>query len=72
MDMYTVCKEQYERKVRKGTLTHAYVEKQKIYIGVFLQNEMLTLEQYQELFDYLTNNDPENKKDETTEEVTAE
>ena len=72
MDMYTVCKEQYERKVKKGTLTHAYVEKQKVYIGVFLQNEMLTLEQYQELFDYLTENDPENKQSEEKSENTAE
>ena len=69
MNMYTVCKQQYERKVSKGTLTHAYVEKQKVYLGVFLQNDMITLEQYQELFDFLDANDPEKEeasKDEST------
>lgn len=69
MNMYTVCKQQYERKVSKGTLTHAYVEKQKVYLGVFLQNDMITLEQFQELVDYLNANDPEKEKSSTEETV---
>ncbi|MBS5984590.1 MAG: hypothetical protein KIC67_18625 [Clostridium butyricum] len=65
--MYVVCKEQYERKVSKGTLTSSYVEKQKIYIGVFLQNEMLTLEQYQKVFDYLNEHDSEKNSKNTAQ-----
>lgn len=59
--MYEICKEQYKRKVLKGRLTHEYIEKQKVYLGIFLMNEMLTQDQYQELMDYLNDNDPENK-----------
>ena len=68
MNMYTVCKQQYERKVSKGTLTHAYAEKQKVYLGVFLQNDMITLEQFQELVDLLNVNSTE-KKELSTEEI---
>lgn len=70
--MYETCKKQYERKAARGALTHEYIEKQKVYLGIFLMNEMLSQEQYQELMDFLDANDPENKKNETTEEVTTE
>lgn len=61
--MYEICKEQYKRKVLNGRLTHEYIEKNKVYLGIFLMNEMLTQDQYQEIMDYLKDNDPENKID---------
>lgn len=71
-NMYEICKNTYTRRIEKGTLTHDYVVKQKKYISIFLMNDMLTQEQYEELLELLNANDPENKKDETTEEVTTE
>ena len=52
--MYEICKKQYERKQEKGTLTKEYSEKQVVYIGIFLMNELLKQEEYQELLDMLT------------------
>ena len=52
--MYETCKKQYERKVENGTMTKEYGEKQTVYIGIFLMNELLTQEQYQELLEMVT------------------
>ena len=52
--MYETCKKQYERKIEKGTMTKEYGEKQTVYIGIFLMNELLTQEQYQELLEMVT------------------
>ena len=46
-NMYEICKNTYTRRIEKGTLTHAYVVKQKKYISIFLMNDMLTQEQYE-------------------------
>ncbi len=54
--MFETCKKQYERKIERGLLTNEYVEKQKIYVGIFLMNELLTQEQYQEVLEILTVN----------------
>ncbi len=54
--MFETCKKQYERKIERGILTTEYVEKQKVYIGIFLMNELLTQEQYQEVLEVLTVN----------------
>lgn len=51
--MYKTCLEQYTKKKDKGTLTKEYADKQTIYIGIFLMNELLTQEEYQELLDLL-------------------
>lgn len=59
--MYETCKNQYQRKIEKGTLTHEYVEKQKVYISIFLMNDLLTQEEYQEILDLLNKNDPGEK-----------
>ncbi|MDR5586610.1 hypothetical protein [Clostridium aquiflavi] len=54
--MFETCKKQYEGKIERGLLTNEYVEKQKVYIGIFLMNELLTQEQYQEVLEILTAN----------------
>ncbi|MBZ9691641.1 hypothetical protein [Clostridium sp. M14] len=54
--MFETCKKQYERKIERGLLTPEYVKKQKVYIGIFLMNEQLTQEQYQEVLEILTVN----------------
>ena len=54
--MFETCKKQYERKIERGLLTNEYVEKQKVYIGIFLMNELLIQEQYQEILELLTVN----------------
>ncbi|ACD52630.1 hypothetical protein ST12_08230 [Clostridium botulinum] len=54
--MYETCKKQYERKIERGLLTIEYVEKQKVYVGIFLMNELLIQEQYQEILELLTVN----------------
>lgn len=52
--MYETCKKQYERKIEKGTMTKEYGDKQIVYLGIFLMNELLTQEQYQELLEMVT------------------
>ncbi|MBN1051267.1 hypothetical protein DV092_04245 [Clostridium botulinum] len=54
--MFETCKKQYERKIERGLLTTEYVEKQKVYIGIFLMNELLKQEEYQEVLETLTGN----------------
>ena len=66
--MYETCKKQYERKVARGALTHEYIEKQKVYLGIFLMNDMLTQAQYQELMDFLNEHDVEVKEEENIKE----
>lgn len=56
--MYETCKEQYKRKIERGIMTAEYIEKQKIYIGIFLMNDELEKNQYQELLELLNNNIP--------------
>ncbi|MGN2337598.1 hypothetical protein ACTFIN_05660 [Clostridium cagae] len=54
--MFETCKKQYERKIERGLLTTEYVEKQKVYIGIFLMNELIKQEEYQEVLETLTGN----------------
>lgn len=53
--MYEMCKKQYLRKIERNLMTPEYIEKQKVYIGIFLMNEQLTEEQYEELLELLSN-----------------
>lgn len=56
--MYEICREQYKRKIERGLITAEYIEKQKIYIGIFLMSDELLKDQYQELLELLNNNIP--------------